>query len=56
MLFHALHATRLVDTAPVLLQRREYFFWADSMLGGIFIPHIDFKTKQSIRCLATTLE
>lgn len=55
-LSHALHATRLVDTAPALLQRREYFFWAVSVLGGIFIPHIDFKTKQSSCCLATPLE
>lgn len=31
-------------------------FWAGFMLGGIFIPHIDFKTKQSCCCLATPLE
>lgn len=30
-------------------------FWAGFMLGGIFIPHIDFKTKQR-SCLATPLE
>lgn len=55
-LSHALHATSVVDTVPALLQRREYFFWAVSVLGGIFIPHIDFKTKQSSCCLATPLE
>lgn len=31
-------------------------FWAGFMLGGIFIPRIDFKTKQISCCLATPLE
>lgn len=51
-LFHALQAAGLVDIAPASLQNREYFFCA----GGIFIPHIDYKTKQSNCCLATPLE
>lgn len=55
-LFHALQTAGLVDIAPALLQNREYFLWADSVLGGIFIPHIDYKTKQSSCCLATPLE
>lgn len=41
-LFCSPQAAGLVDIAPALLQNREYFFWA----GGIFIPHIDYKTKQ----------
>lgn len=31
-------------------------FWAGFSLGGIFSPHIDFKTKQRNCCLATPLE
>lgn len=44
------------EAAAVLLQRRSCLSWAGFMLGGIFIPHIDFKTNQSCCCLATALE
>lgn len=45
------------EAAAALLWRRRCLSWAALLkLGGIFIPHIDFKTNQSCCCLATALE